>query len=79
MPRFCWENISKVAITEENLSSGSKLVLIACVRFVYEWNIFRSQPPASFPKLAVVFKARTSDMDLLHSYTRLQLSKSSPL
>ena len=38
--------------------------------------MIRSSPQASFRKLTMLFKARSYDMYLLHSYDPLQISKS---
>ena len=75
---FYKRNISKVAITGGKLSNGRKyrhqcLVLDSCITKKLSIR-FRFQ--ASFPKLTMLFEARTCDMYLLHSYVPLQLSKS---
>ena len=49
---------------------------MACVRFDYEWNIIRSSPQASFPKLTMLLEACSCDMYLLQSYATLQILKS---
>ena len=49
---------------------------MACVRLEYESKIIRSSPQASFLKLTMLFEACSCDMYLLHSYARLQISKS---
>ena len=69
----------KVAIPEEKLSNGSKQASTACVRLMYESEIFRSSPQATFPKFTVVFETFSCNMYLIHSYASLQLSKSFPL
>ena len=49
---------------------------MACVRHVYEAKIMRSSLQASFPKLTMLFEARSCDLYLLHSYVPLRLLKS---
>ena len=49
---------------------------MACVGLVYEAKIIRSSLQASFPKFAMLFKARSCNMYLLHWYVPLQLLKS---
>ena len=49
---------------------------MACVRLVHQSKIISSSPQASFPKLTMLFEARSCDMYLLLSYVPLQLSKS---
>ena len=74
-----FQNFSrKVAIPVEKLSNGSKQTSTACVRPMYESEIFKSSPQATFPKLTVVFVTCGCDMYLIHSYASLQLSNSFP-
>ena len=41
---------------------------------MYESEMFRSSPQASFPKLTVVFETRSCDMYLIHSYSPFPFS-----
>ena len=77
--KFLLKKYFKSSHYRRKLSDGSKQVLIACVRLAHQEKIFRSSRQALFSKLTVLFEACSRDMYLLHSYTRLQLSKSFPL